>query len=266
MRSISPDDLVRWHAGQRELGASAWSIKARWTPLRLILSYAVRQGHRDDNPADHLERRERPKAGRAQQRFLTKAEIGTLLGATPKRWRLLVAVCLFGGLRISEALGLVWAEIDRDAGLIRVRYQLSRKGERVALKTGKGRRDVVLMEALSRELRNAKLAAPHSAAHHPVFATATGRAISSRNAMRQLSKTFATAKLDGVTFHALRHTFASILIAQGRDAAFVADQLGHDDPAFTWRTYIHLFRAAEQAKAARTQLDADFGHLIRGSR
>jgi Phage integrase family len=39
-----------------------------------------------------------------------------------------------------------------------------------------------------------------------------------------------------VTFHALRHTSASILIAQGRDAVFVADQLGHEHPAFTWRT------------------------------
>ena len=67
-----------------------------------------------------------------------------------------------------------------------------------------------------------------------------------------------------MTFHTLRHTFASILIAQGRDAAFVADQLGHEDPAFTWRTYVHLFRAAEQGRTARQQLDADFAHLLGG--
>lgn len=65
-----------------------------------------------------------------------------------------------------------------------------------------------------------------------------------------------------MTFHTLRHTFATMLITQGRDAAFVADQLGHEDSAFTWRTYVHLFRAAQQARAAREQLDADFGHLL----
>ena len=82
---------------------------------------------------------------------------------------------------------------------------------------------------------------------------------------RGLARTIERAQLPGVTFHALRHTFASILIAQGRDPAFVADQLGHVDPAFTWRTYVHLFRAAQQAATAREQLDTDFGHLIRGA-
>ena len=66
-----------------------------------------------------------------------------------------------------------------------------------------------------------------------------------------------------MTFHALRHTFASILIAQGRDPVFVADQLGHADPSITLRTYAHLFRAAREARRAREQLDADYGSLLR---
>lgn len=187
----------------------------------------------------------------------------TLLSAASPRWRLLVAVGLFAGLRISEALGLVWGDIDREASVIRVRFQLSRKGRRVELKSDKGQRDVVLMPALSLQLRTARLAARLSTDRDPVFATVNGTAVSVRNATRQLALRIKKADLDGVTFHALRHTFASILIAQGRDAAFVADQLGHEDPAFTWRTYVHLFRAAQQAKAARDQLETDFGHLLR---
>jgi integrase len=233
--------------------------------LRLILAYAARHGHADSNPPDHLERRERPKAGRPRQRFLTDTEIKALLGAAPARWRLLVAICLFAGLRISEALGLVWADVDPDASVIRVRYQLSRDGKRVPLKSGKGERDVILMDSLSRELRTAKLAAHFSRDADPVFATGTGTAVSARNATRGLAKTIENAQLPGVTFHALRQTFASIMIAQGRDPAFVADQLGHEDPAFTCRTYVHLFRAAQQAAAAREQFDTDFGHLIRGA-
>lgn len=46
---------------------------------------------------------------------------------------------------------------------------------------------------------------------------------------------------------------------QGRDAAFVAEQLGHDKPAFTWRI-VHLFRAAQQ----RVRLTADFAHRLSG--
>src|SRR4051795_7586114 len=115
VRSLTGDHLVRWHVQQREAGASTWSIKARWTPLRLILAYAARHGHADTNPADHLDKRERPRPGRPRQRFLTDAEIETLLGDAPGRWRLLMAVCLFAGLRISEALGLAWADVDFDA-------------------------------------------------------------------------------------------------------------------------------------------------------
>jgi integrase len=260
--SITSDDLVRWQADQREQGASLWSIKARWTPLRMILAHAVRHGYASTNPADQLERRERPKAGRSRERFLTEPEMAALLTGTPVRWRLLVATCLFSGLRISEALGLVWSDIDRNAAVIRARHQLSRRGKRVELKTDKGRRDVVLMDALSRQLRDARLQAPFGADSDPVFATANRTAVSVRSATRQFAKTTRALGLDDVTFHTLRHTFASMLIAQGRDAAFVADQLGHEDPAFTWRTYVHLFRAAQQARAAREQLDADFAHLL----
>jgi integrase len=66
-----------------------------------------------------------------------------------------------------------------------------------------------------------------------------------------------------VTFHVLRHTFASILIAQGRDPVFVSRQLGHANPAITLKVYAHLFDAARHAQEAREQLEAEYGSLIR---
>ena len=72
------------------------------------------------------------------------------------------------------------------------------------------------------------------------------------------------AHLADVTFHALRHTFASILIAQGRDVQFVSRQLGHTKTSTTWDTYVHLFEAQGHAQDARSQLDADYGGLLGG--
>ena len=46
-----------------------------------------------------------------------------------------------------------------------------------------------------------------------------------------------------VSFHSFRHTCASLLFEQGRNVKQVADWLGHADPSFTLRTYVHLLDA-----------------------
>ena len=59
----------------------------------------------------------------------------------------------YTGLRIGEALGLTWADIDHEAELIRVHRQLSRHREHALLKTEAGKREVILAPALSKTLR-----------------------------------------------------------------------------------------------------------------
>lgn len=52
-------------------------------------------------------------------------------------------------------------------------------------------------------------------------------------------------------FHALRHAFASVLIANGVDIRALASYLGHSDPGFTLRIYTHLMPdAADRMRAA----------------
>ena len=52
----------------------------------------------------------------------------------------------------------------------------------------------------------------------------------------------------GITPHKLRHTFASILVAIGKDPTYVMQQLGHTDPAFTLRVYAHAMRRSEEER------------------
>ncbi len=153
--------------------------------------------------------------------------------------------------------------MDLQNAQLRVPYQLDRKGKRVRLKTAAARRDVIVIDALGSALRRHRLASSFSTVDDPVFATSSGSAMSTRNATRALARTAKRAGLDDVTAHALRHTFASMLIERGRDPVFVADQLGHTNPAITLRVYAHLFRAAKQADDARDQLQAAYGRLLR---
>jgi integrase len=263
IQHLTADSLVAWHVDQRSSGAAAWSIKGRWTALRGILGYALRKGWIATNPADALTSRERPKPGASRKRFLTEAEMRLLVDTARGRDRLLVGVLLFAGLRISEALGLAWEDVDLGSGHLRLRYQLARNGKRVRLKTVGSSRDVVLMDSLAAQLRRHRLASRHSGDSDPIFATFAGTHVSARNAGRALGHIMRNTSLTGVTPHVLRHTYASILISQGRDPVFVADQLGHSDPAITLRVYAHLFRAAAQEQAARNDLEAGFGGLLR---
>lgn len=140
---------------------------------------------------------------------------------------------------------------------------MGRDGKRRPLKTAAGRRDVVLMKQLANELRRQRVASPFSDDQHLVFCTTTGSTIGHRNLTgRGLEKAAKRAGLDGVTFHVLRHTFASILISQGHDPVFVSRQLGHANPAITLKVYAHRFDAARHAQDARERLEAEYGELV----
>lgn len=204
--SIAPNDLVTWHGAQRLTGAATWSIKGRWNALRGVLGHAVRHDLIPANPADALTAREKPMPGPSRKRFLTDEEMAALLGASNGRHHALTALLLFSGLCISEALGLVWRDVDLASGHLRVRHQLSRDGERVRLKTASARRDVVVIDSLARILRQHRMASPHSHGDSPVFVTASGTSLSPRNAGRAFGALGRDVGLTDVTPHALRHT------------------------------------------------------------
>ena len=166
-------------------------------------------------------------------------------------------------MRLSELLGLTWGGVDTRRATLHVRRQLGRDGKRRPLKTAAARRDVILMSQLANELRRLRLASPFSSDGDLVFCSTSGKTIGHRNlTARGLEKAAKRAGLKGVTFHVLRHTFASILIARGHDPVFVSRQLGHANPAITLKVYAHLFDAERHAAQAREGLEADYGVLI----
>jgi integrase len=265
VRAIDPDALVAWIRTLRAAGYAPHSIHNYWGPLHLVLAHAVRVGVIASNPAARLTSSERPKPGSGRRRFLGREEVERLLDAAPERYRLALACGLFSGLRLSELLGLTWEEIDFAGGTVRVRFQMGRDGKRRRLKTAAARREVILMSGLGAQLRRWRLASPFSRDDDLIFCATSGRTIGHRNlTARGLEKAAKRAEIGRVNFHALRHTFASILIAQGHDPVFVSRQLGHTNAAITLKVYVHLFDAERHAASARDRLDAEYGALLGG--
>jgi integrase len=265
VRSIDPDDLVSWHETQRRSGAATWSIRARWMAVRGLLAYAARTGYTPASPCDVLTRRERPKPGRPKDRFLTASEIQKLLEHSEGAADLIVPMLLFSGLRVAELLGLTWQDIDFKQHVIRVRYQMSRKGKRTPLKTDAGRREVIMMNELARRLRKKRVAARFSADQDLIVSNGVGNTLGYTKLLKAFTRSATDAGIEGATPHTCRHTFASILIDKGADVEFVSDQLGHASTKTTWDIYVHLFRAREHAEAARRNLDAAFGPMLRAA-
>ena len=123
------------------------------------------------------------------------------------------------------------------------------------------------MPSLATLLREHKLGSAYSSPADPVFVTRTGRPLYYRNLIRGLRLALTKAGLDGdgqprLRFHDLRHTYASLLIAQGLNIAFIGNQLGHASPSFTLHVYGGLFDRAEHASRARDRLEAAFGEML----
>src|SRR5207248_10220434 len=123
------------------------------------------------DPISLLERNERPKATRKGYRVLSPGEIKRLLDACSevdasktKVWTALVGVGLMAGLRIGEVLGLTWADIDYERGILQVERQYPQKlghvpPEQLPLPKYGRKRVVKLGTRLARILREQYMAA-----------------------------------------------------------------------------------------------------------
>src|SRR5215207_6928412 len=174
--ALTVDDVAGLLDALRRKGCSAKTAASALATLQSVMRFARRCGWIVADPVELLEHDERPRPQRRRQRVLGRAEIERLLAVCAPRDRLMLATVLYTGLRISEMLGLVWDDVDFDAGVIRVRAQLSRAhrgapARRVAPKTPASVRDVPLVPQLARQLSAHRQQSRFARGEDWVFAT-----------------------------------------------------------------------------------------------
>jgi integrase len=165
------------------------------------------------------------------------------------------------GMRLGELLGLRWPHVDLDNGTIRVEIQRTRtaSGEHVegAPKTASSRRTVGLpgfvVEALAgHRTANRGTVVPLDGY---VWTTQAGTPYLASNIRRHLRHACRAAGLEPVTFHTLRHSHATLLLALGVSPVAIADALGHSDLR-QLRRYAHV--EAELRKTTAEVFEAGF--------
>ncbi len=142
------------------------------------------------------------------------------------------------GMRLSELIGLDRDNVDLESGIIKVRFQFPRKvGRLVLLKTKESRRDIRMSPLLIKIIKEAILKSSHPTA---VFSSKDGNRVNERSAnFETWNRIIKKAKILRITFHGLRHTFASHYMLQGGNIWDLRQILGHASVKQT-EQYAHL--------------------------
>lgn len=172
----------------------------------------------------------------------------------------LYALMLSTGLRRGEALGLQWSDFDRNTGVLRISRQLKREGTRIVTtdtKTSLSRRAVNLPEPMLRALLDheerqraarGRLGSSWADTGY-IFTSSVGTPIDPRNLYREFQTVCRSAGLGDWHPHELRHSAASLMLAQGVKIQVVSKVLGHSSIRMTADVYGHILDPDRQEAA-----------------
>lgn len=175
--------------------------------------------------------------------------------ASPDRMALMmIQTAIYSGARLSEIAGLTWNDLDEKAQTIDINknydYVVADNTFKPT-KTASSTRVVDISPVLVKSLHKLALAQKVRAKVNPhelLFAGPDGTPPTSNGVNKELRRALKNLGIqkDGFTFHGLRHSHASYLLAAGVDLQYVSKRLGHDNIGITAKTYTHILDRMEK--------------------
>lgn len=260
LTKLTPQHVRSLMNAKTGAGLSARTVTYIRAVLRIVLGQAMLDGAVARNVAA-LTRA--PKQERHEVQPLTLAEVKTFLGASRgDRDEALFLSAAALGMRKGELLGLRWQDVDLDSGTLTVRYQAQRIGGKKVLvppKTDKSRRMIALpalvVDGLRRhrvrQLEERLIAGSRWHDLDLVFPSTIGTIADSANVTHAFHDALLRAGLPRMRFHDLRHTAASLMLAQDVNPKVMQEVLGHSQFSMTMDLYSHLMPAAKKDAADR---------------
>ncbi|MCZ4494273.1 MAG: site-specific integrase [Conexibacter sp.] len=242
LRAIRAETISRWQAHRLAAGAGPTAVRHALDLLGSILQRAVEAERIAANPVRLVRRARLPR--RKETRPLAPAAVERMRAAGSQRDATLFSVLAYAGLRPGEALALQWDDIRDNTLLIERALSL---GEDADTKTT-AHRTVRLLAPLKADLTEWRLACGRPPGNALVFpnhraAPWTEPAYQSWR-RRSFDAARTAANIEHATPYTLRHSFASLLLHEGRSVIYVARQLGHD-ARLTLTRYGHVIDELE---------------------
>jgi integrase len=234
-------------------GLDARTVSYIHTILHRALKDAVRWGRLARNPADAADPpriAQKPDGVHAWNARTLRAFLDASRVSGDRLHALWVTLATTG-MRRGEALGLRWADIDLDAGRLRVVQTITQTRSKVEIgepKTSRGRRAValdtatvgVLREHRRRMLEERLLVGSDFDDHGLVFHEPDGRNLRPDAVSGAFLRRVARCGLPRLTLHGLRHTWATLALERGVHPRVVQERLGHSTIAITLGIYSHV--------------------------
>ena len=269
--AILQEDGMHTQSGEK---LSQRTVHAYHRVLSAALSKAVKWEYISENPA---KRAAPPPLGKPKTTYLDEPDARRLLELLhnePIRWRTMITFDLLSGLRRGELLGLRWCDIDAESQTIVINQTSNYvPGRGVYIDTPKNdtsNRPLHLTKSVFILLEEYKAWQDNQRdicgdawrdKDGRVFTAEDGAPVFPDSITQWFSKFVKRVGLPKVTVHSLRHTYASLMIAEDVSLVVVSNQLGHANPSTTANIYAHAIASAK-AKAAQT-LDK-FADVVEG--
>ena len=222
--------------------------------LRAMLHRAVYWQLIVSNPAERVQP---PKAKKPKRRSYDDEQTKILLENLEKltvedtKYKVAIILTIFTGVRLGELMGLEWQDVDFRNGIISINRSsqyLSDMGVFTKVpKTESSIREIAIPEFIISLLEEYKLWYEDQKSLYGelwtnsdrLFVQADGKPMHPSSISKWFVKYVGTIGLPVINFHGLRHTNASLLVAQNVDIAVVSARLGHAQISTTLDFYVH---------------------------
>ena len=241
----------------KEGGLSAKTIREMHNVLHKSFLQAVKNGIMDKNIIELVDP---PKVSKKEIKVFTFEEQQRLMKeAQNHRLGNLILFALYTGMRRGELLGLIWSDIDFEQKHFTIKRTLNRLKSYDETNTAKskitlsdpktyasnrtipitGQMQTILEQQELMQSKEKSLIGNEYNVDGYVFCTEYGTAIEPRTLHSFYKKLCTIADVPQITFHAMRHTFATRALEGGIDIKTASDILGHKSVSFTMDTYMH---------------------------
>lgn len=263
LSTLKPPAIEGAYASLLNQGLSAQSVRQAHTVLHTALKKAVGWELIARNPSDAVSV---PRPERHEMKTLSQAQVQRLFASTADdRLHALWVLLTTTGMRLGEACGLRWQDLDLERGLATVQRALQRQHGAglvfVEPKTKQSRRNVqlaqgtvvALMAHRKSQLEERLKAGAAWQDNDLVFCRVDGTPLQISNLPGVFHRALEKAGLPPVRIHDLRHTAATLLLAMGENPKVVQEMLGHSTVMMTLEVYSHVVEGMHAAAAQKMQ-------------